>query len=91
MKMSEWCLNGRWYVADVSDLAHGSAQWWRIPRKLNMDLCDYVLMIKDKYHASSIYFVDYGEEDKRNSMLSFNFEKYSDAHKFLLDMNRRIK
>ena len=56
-----------------------------------MDLCDYILMLKDKYHASNFYFVDYKEMDKRNSMLLFSFEKYSDAHKFLLDMNKRIK
>lgn len=91
MKLSEWSSNGRWYVADTSDLAHGSSQWWRIPRKLNMDLCDYILMLKDKYHASNFYFVDYKEMDKRNSMLLFSFEKYSDAHKFLLDMNKRIR
>ena len=91
MKLSEWSSNGRWYVADTSDLAHGSSQWWRIPRKLNMDLCNYILMLKNKYNAGNFYFVNYQETDKRNSLFLFSFDKYSDAHKFLLDMNKKLK
>jgi hypothetical protein len=90
-KMSEWESGGTWHVANTDDLAHGSAQWWWPARMLNISLTDFILLLKDKYHAKNFQFFSYPPQDKRNSLLLYSFDNYTDAHKFLLDMNREAR
>ena len=51
MKYTEWESASGWHCGDVSDLAHGSNFWWHPARMLNIELTDYILMLKDKFHA----------------------------------------
>lgn len=82
LKLTEWQgSSGKWYAADVSDLAHGSGCWWHVPRMLNIELTDYVLLLKDKYHATNIKY------DIESNMLFWDWT-YQDCHKFLLFINR---
>ena len=89
LKMSEWeSPNGRWHVADTNELAKGSSHWWLPMRMLGISVQEFITLLKDKYHASHFHFVDYGKDSQDNSLLLFTFDKYMDAHKYLLDMNR---
>lgn len=90
-KMSEWEVNERWYVGNTDDLVKGSNRWWLPARMLNMPIEEYILMLVNKYHAGHLKFYDYGEKDKRGSLLIYSFDKYKDAHRFLLDMNREAR
>ena len=87
LKMTEWqTATGRWHVADVSDLANDSAAWWVPARLLNITLEDYIKLLTCKYNAS----IDgwYPNANNGKSLLPFSWKKYSDAHRYLLDMNR---
>lgn len=89
-KLNEWqSPTGLWYVAHTDNMKLN--RWWLIPQALGMNYEDYIHMLIEQYHASHMHFYTYPEGDKRNSLLSFAFEKYADAHKFLLDMNRVFK
>lgn len=86
-KLNEWqSPSGRWYVAHTDNMKLN--RWWLIPKALNISYEDYIHMLINQYHASHIHFYSYPINDSRNSLLTFSFEKYADAHKFLLDMNR---
>lgn len=83
LKLTEWQSPAKhWYVADTTTWT----KWWVVPRMLGLELTDYIEMLIKQYHATIVNFVEY--EDKRNSLLIFSFEKYQDAHQYLLDMNR---
>ena len=86
-KCSEWeSPTGKWYVADVSDLANYSAAWWLPARFLNISPAEYINLLVTKYNAVINLF----DADAANgkSMLVFYWNEYKDAHKYLLDMNR---
>lgn len=86
-KASEWkSASDRWYVADTSNLGNDSAAWWIPARIFDLSLEDYILMLKDKYHAT----IDgwYPESNNGKSLLVFSFKEYKDAHQYLLDVNR---
>lgn len=85
-KASEWKSGRKWYVADVSDLANDSAAWWIPARILNLSLEDFVMLLKNEYNAT----IDgwYPESNNGKSLLTFSWFNYSDAHKYLLYINR---
>lgn len=85
-KASEWKSGRKWYVADVSDLANDSAAWWIPARILNLSLEDFVMLLKNEYNAT----IDgwYSESNNGKSLLTFSWFNYSDAHKYLLYINR---
>ena len=75
---------GVWHVAHTDTIKYN--KWWIMPRALNISCEDFIAMLINKYHASHFDFFTY--EDKNNSLLIFGFDNYTDAHKYLLDMNR---
>ena len=86
-KMIEWTdPTGRWMVG-TTDLANTpQGKWWFPARKMKISLTDYVKLIKE-YGGSRIqYFppMDNGAGD----VLYFTFDKYADAHKFVLYINK---
>ena len=84
-KLNEWCDGaGIWRVAHTDNMRYN--RWWLVPRALGISYEEYLQMLKEQYHASHFFFYTY--EDKRNSLLTFGFKNYTDAHKYLLDMNR---
>ena len=89
-KLYEWqSPTGLWYVAHTDNMKLN--RWWLIPQALGISYENYIQMLIEQYHVSHMRFYTYPEGDKRNSLLTFSFEKYADAHKFLLDMNRVFK
>ena len=87
-KLSEWQdAIGIWRVAHTDTTKY--ARWWIIPKALNMSYEDYVKMLKEKYHASHFHFEVFS--DSRNSLLTFGFKNYKDAHQYLLDMNKHFR
>ena len=85
-KVSQWQgASGRWYCNDVADLAGPSAKWYTPARMLGISLCDYVLLLKDKFNASGF---KYNEE---KDVLIFSWEKESDAHRYLLWINKMAR
>lgn len=87
-KVSEWESNGRWYVANVQKLGDFTIGWWVPADIFGISLTDYVNLLIEKYHATIELYKNYPQEDKRNSLLIFHFDKYIDAHKLILDINR---
>lgn len=81
LKLSEWQSGtGKWHCGDVEDLAHDSGRWWYPCRLLGISPVEYILLLKDKYHASNFSF--------RNDMLLFSWEKQQDMRKFKNDINK---
>lgn len=86
-KASEWeDAIGEWHVANTSDLAHDSAAWWIPARILNISLVDYILLLKNEYNATIKAW--FPESNNNKSLLLFSWKKYSDAHRFLLYINK---
>lgn len=76
-KCSEWsdpC--GRWYVNDVEELATVSSRWWTPVRMLEMTPEDYVLMLRDKFHANHFHYT------KEANVLIFSFDTQADARAY---------
>lgn len=86
LKMSEWKQGNEWYVADTSDLANDSSAWWYPARMLNISLEEYIILLIEKYHVTTIKWFPNSNNGK--SLLIFAWENYNDAHQYLLDMNR---
>ena len=84
-KLTEWQdASGAWHVAHTDKMKYN--YWWILPHALGISYEEYLQMLKEKYHASHFHFYSY--QDKRNSLLTFSFDNYKDAHTYLLDMNR---
>ena len=73
--------SGNWHVADTSDLSHGSSVWWVPPLVFGVSNGEYIEMLVKKYHVTNLSF---------NKILLFSWDKdhYSDAHRYLLDINK---
>lgn len=84
LKFTEWESNGKWHCNDVSDLGHGSGYWWHPARMLNISLTDYVLLLKDKFHAVNFKFPN-------QNILLWEWQSYSDCHKFTLFINTEAR
>lgn len=84
MKFTEWESNGKWYCNDVSDLAHGSGYWWEPARMLNISLTDYILLLKNKFHATNFKFPE-------QKILLWDWKSYSDCHNFVRFINQEAK
>ena len=83
-KVSEWLSAAkRWYVADTTTFS----KWWIIPRFLNMSLEEYILLLKNTYHASHFKY-DFA---KNTLIFSWAEKDYTYAHKYMLWVNRMAK
>lgn len=83
MKYSEWQgASGKWYATDISNFAEGSGNWWNVPRMLNMELTDFILLLKNTYNANLSY---------HNEVLLWNWNNYNDCHKFVLYVNKEAR
>jgi hypothetical protein len=86
MKFTEWQgSSGRWYTGDCNGLPHGSNNWYNVPRMLGMDLCDFLLLLKNKYKASNFW------SDKNAELVVWSWKRYEDCHKYTLFVNREAK
>ena len=80
LKLTEWqSPTGQWHTWDVY------AKWWYIPRMLNIPPCDFILLLKNKFKAINIRY------HKENNYLAWDWENYSDCHKFTLWVNNEAR
>lgn len=85
LKLVEWESPTGWHCNDTSDLAHGSGNWWNIPRMLNISLIDYVLLLKNDFNATDFHYnINY-------NVLLWKWKTYSDCHKFTLFINKEAR
>ena len=82
LKYTEWEQNGKWHTGDCSSLAKGSNYWWRPAKMLNMELTDYILMLRDKFHAINFRY------NYDHNVLLFDWPSYKDCHTFTLFINK---
>ena len=85
LKFSEWESATGWHCNDISDLANGSGNWWNVPRMLNMDLTDYVLLLKNEFNAIDFYY------KPEFNVLLWKWSSYADCHRFVLFVNREAR
>lgn len=86
LKLTEWqTITGKWYTGDVSDLAAGSNNWWLIPRMLNVPLTDYILLLKDKFHANNFYY------NMKQNFLTWDWPTRKECHNFTLYVNKEAR
>ena len=85
LKLTEWEQNGKWHTGDTSSLAKGSNYWWRVPRMLEMELTDYILMLRDTFHATNFTY------NKERNVLLYDWPSYADCHRFTLFVNKEAK
>ncbi len=78
----EWQSNGRWLCGDTSSFVNKSNTWWYIPNLLGISSVDYIMLLKDKFHATYIrYKVEY-------DVLIFSFDTLADCRKFKNYINK---
>ena len=82
LHLTEWETPSGWHCGDVSALAAGSNYWWNIPRLLNISMKDYILLLKNKYHATNFHY------SAKCNVLSYCFSTQSDCRKFKNDINK---
>lgn len=85
MKYTEWESVSGWHCGDVSNLAKNSNSWWFPARMMNISLTDYIILLKDKFHAKNfVYFKD-------KNLLLWDWESYNDCHQFTLWVNKEAR
>ena len=86
LKYTEWqSPTGYWYANDISDLAHGSGFWWHVPRMLNIELTDYILLLKNTFNVTKFYY------NIEKNVLFYQWKNYNDCHRFILYINKEAK
>lgn len=85
LKFTEWESPSGWHCNDVSDLAHGSGYWWNVPRMLNIELTDYILLLKDKFNAVNFTY------NIEQNVLLWHWKNYNDCHAFASFVNKEAK
>ena len=85
-KVEDWRAgSGKWYCNDVSDLAGIAGKWWVPARMLGISLTDYILLLKDKFNATIVTYV----ED--TDVLIFHWDTYTDCHRYVLYINKEAR
>ncbi len=82
----EWQAgSGRWYCNDIKDLNGVSAKWWAPARMLSISLTDYIIMLKEDFHATIVSY------NKDTDVLIFYWDRYADAHRYVLYINSKAR
>lgn len=81
-KTQEWqSPSGRWYCNDTTELAGMASKWWVPACILGISLTDYVLLLKEQYHATIVKY------NLEKDVLIFYWDKKVDCHKYVLAIN----
>ena len=73
IKYDEWQDGvGMWHCGNVSDVAHGSNDWWLPARYLGIAPCDFAKLLVEKFHVDMIdYLTKYNNIEKQSDMRVF--------------------
>ena len=85
LKYTEWESISGWHTGDVSSLAKNSNAWWLPARMLQITPADFILLLKDKFHAYDFSYY------KNSNLLLWHWKTYDDCHKFTLYINKEAK
>ena len=86
-KIAEWTdPTGKWMVGANYSANTPQGKWWFPARMMKISLTDYVQLIKDYGGSYFQYFPP--TESCKGDVLYFAFDKYADAHKFVLYINK---
>lgn len=82
LKFSEWQGGAdEWRCADTTTWTG----WWYPARMLNISVTDYILLLKNKYHAENFYYI------KDKNLLIWSWTNYNDCHAFVLFINKEAR
>lgn len=84
-KCEEWESNGKWHCGDVSALAADSNKWWYPCNILNITPVEFVLLLKNTYHASDFHY------SLKYDVLSYSFSSLADCRKYKNMINKKAK
>lgn len=85
LKYDEWQdTNGKWHCGDCRALSKMSNAWWKPARLLNMELTDYIKMMKETYNANI-------KATKSFNVILFSWDKQADMRKFKNFINRKAR
>ena len=74
----------RWHSCSAQ-ISGQVGKWYYIPRKMGIDLIDWIKILKDEYNAVDIkYCIE-------TDCLIYSFTIYADCHKFTLWVNREAR
>ena len=85
LKFTDWESPSGWHSNDTSDLANGSGNWWNVPRMLDLELTDYIILLKNKFNAINFHY------DVVHNVLLWNWQSYTDCHNFTLYVNNEAR
>jgi hypothetical protein len=81
-RAEEFELNGRYFVNDTNIIDSSAPYWWVPCRILGISPADYVLLLKDKFHATKISYT---------TILHFSFDTLEDARTYKNFINRKAR
>ena len=84
-KAEEWECNGRWYVADTSNLPKSSNTWWYAPAAANLSPIEYVKLLITKFKVSHIQY------KVKSDVLIFSFDSLEDCRKYKNYINKQAR
>ena len=89
IKYDEWQDGvGMWHCGNVSDVAHGSNDWWLPARYLGITPCDFAKLLVEKFHVDMI---DYLTKYNNIGVLTYAWKKQSDMRVFKNWLNKEIR
>lgn len=84
-KAEEWECNGRWYVADTSNLPKSSNTWWYAPAAANLSPIEYVKLLINKFNVTYIKYTVSAD------VLIFAFDSLADCRKYKNYINAQAR
>ncbi len=78
----EWESNGKWLCCDTSSFVNKSATWWYVPALLGITPVEYVILLKDKFHATYIHY------EVKYDVFIFSFNTLEECRKFKNYINK---
>ena len=89
IKYDEWQNGaGMWYCGNISDVAHGSNDWWLPARYLGITPCEFTKLLIEKFHADTVKYLS---RDGRKGVLVYSWKKQSDMRVFKNWLNKEIR
>ena len=86
-KMTEWesTCSHQWYCNDVSNLAHGSGEWYHAARACNLTPAAFIEMLVKDFHPDKIqYFKD-------KNVLVYSWNNQVDMRKLKNYVNKQAR
>lgn len=85
-KASMWQgSSGKWFCSDVEDLGHHSGRWWIPCRLLGVTPEEYVKILINEFHVSSITY------SLESNYLHFSWDKDPECRRYKNWINKKAR